>query len=839
MGGDREQQLGGTDVKERSPAAIMSRPFSLRYREAEYLPPYDREVGDIDPPNTRRVYDPTRGGGDPRDQGYHNDPLPPTWIAIRTKMVKNRWIYIFQKLGDRITWYAEYRATGTGSYQLVDMQKARGKERYARPEPSKDSALALILPHTINGKRAYYAFYISGTRLALQSIRKLETEEYWKLLRAVDLSDPDVFGMDNTQGRGFDPKPDQQAALDIFDFVTVDDHLQYGISLNRVMQQLRDRAVSWVSVTTDMKDKTQIQRTQNRLKKKMLAEAITAIMAHDRGDKLSLKDEFSQNGELLMYRFLSDYDTKLTQKLKDVDLAARDLAAWMDSKIMQFVNETYTVLEDVDIIPFQTDEFPAFLAACSQCLDRLSETGPGKVFLQKILQDKTYFLHPFLQEDGQPSGPKFQAWRKGYAAGFAIWKELLMVALEERRGGGPAVERLIKSINNLARVPLFKVEFRTLTRLVSIDEGVRVGRNGRPTKIRYTEITYQSEGWRNWITADAFTGLLTRVSAVVEVINLGLALESLLEATGSEDKIWAAVGLVGSALDTITAFGVLMKMKEMTLRKVSMVSAVIDAVTAVRDASSMVNRGDYSAAVGYGMVSGGSALIAIGCAVGIAGAQTMWAGVGIVLEVIGAILVAAGWLLSWLTSESDLEVFVKHCVWGENYRSGSGSEPWSDGKFADWNEERPGGLDHQINALLNLTASFTLFARNDDYGKLGIHLGLMQSRSKLYIRFDSVFNKRAHQAELMVDFQSRTMKQIRGDRADLNLVEFAPDAVSVKISPDPRFEMQQLQKCDCMVRLDLYGDGSHWIPSSGAWVPFRLRRLGEMITKERVKSSKY
>jgi hypothetical protein len=838
MGGEKDQNQGNTGVKEKAPVTIMSRLFSLRYRTAEYLPPYDREVGDIDPPNTRRVYDPNNPG-DPRDGGYRNEPLPPTWITIKTKMVKSRWIYIFQKLGDKITWYAEYRASDTGSYHPVDMKKARDKERYARPEPSKEPSFALTLPHTINGKRAYYTFYISGTRLALKSIKALETEEYWKLLRVIDLNDPKMFSMDNTQEKGFEPKPDQQSALDIFDFVTVDDHLLYGISLNRVMQQLRDRAVSWVSVTTDMKDKAQIQRTQNRLKKKMLAEVITSIMAHDRGDKLSLKDEFSQNGEILMRRFLSDYDAKITQKLKDVDIVARDLAAWMDSKIMKFVNESYTILEDVDIVPFQTDDFPAFLAAYSQCIDRLSETGPGKVFLQKALQDKAYFLHPFLLEDGQPSGPKFQAWRKGYAAGFSVWKEILMVALEERKGGGQAVEKLVKSINNLARVPLFKVEFRTLTHLVSVDEGVRVGRNGRQTKIRYTEITYQPDGWRNWITADKFTGFLTRVTVVVEVLNLGLALEGLLEATGTEDKIWAAIGLVGSALDTVTAFGVLMKMKEMTLRKVSMVSAVIDAVTAVRDASSMVNRGDYSAAVGYGMVSGGSALIAIGCAVGIAGAHTMWAGVGVVLEVLGAILVAAGWLLSWLTSESDLEVFVKHCVWGENYRSGSGSESWSDGKFADWNEDKPGGLDHQVNALLNLTASFTLFARNDDYGKLGIHLGLMQPRSKLYIRFDSIFNKKEHHAELMVDFQSRTMKQIRGDSADLNLVEFAQDAVSVKISPEPRFEMQQLQKCDCMVRLDLYGDGSHWIPSSGAWVPFRLRRLGEMITKDRVRSSKY
>src|SRR5438552_12368143 len=106
----------------KTPAAEMSRPFMLRYREAVYVRPYDSEVGEYDPPRVKRVYDPKRPNVGDDSGGYHNDPLPPEWITQRTKPVKSRWVYVFQKLGDKITWFGEYSVNDQGSYYPVDMK---------------------------------------------------------------------------------------------------------------------------------------------------------------------------------------------------------------------------------------------------------------------------------------------------------------------------------------------------------------------------------------------------------------------------------------------------------------------------------------------------------------------------------------------------------------------------------------------------------------------------------------------------------------------------------------------------------------------------------------------
>ena len=69
-------------------AADMSRLFILKNVEIEYVDPVDSEVGQKDP------------------DGPIGNPSPNTMLVHKT--LTSRWVYIFQSLADKITWYAEY-----------------------------------------------------------------------------------------------------------------------------------------------------------------------------------------------------------------------------------------------------------------------------------------------------------------------------------------------------------------------------------------------------------------------------------------------------------------------------------------------------------------------------------------------------------------------------------------------------------------------------------------------------------------------------------------------------------------------------------------------------------
>src|SRR5262249_33303678 len=201
----------------KTPAAGMSQPFLLRYKVVEYDPPTDNEVGEPNSYEGRLVRDPgyvakihypstdikknrqeSDDSGPGERDGWRWEPATNLYEDVHA--IKNRWVYVFQRAGDEITWYAEYWLSDTGYYYPVDMEVAKDKERNARPKHAEDGVLWLALPHTKNGKRAYYTFFVSGVRLALKSIRKLETEDYWNLLNPVDLT-KDLKELDLTTPR--------------------------------------------------------------------------------------------------------------------------------------------------------------------------------------------------------------------------------------------------------------------------------------------------------------------------------------------------------------------------------------------------------------------------------------------------------------------------------------------------------------------------------------------------------------------------------------------------------------------------------------------------------------
>src|SRR5262245_23739715 len=103
MGDEKDQ--GQKYVK--TPAAEMSRFFVLKNVEVEYVDPKDVEVGTPD-----------------ADRPIGN---PVTNTILVHKTLTNRWVNIFQRLGDKVAWFAEYWLDEKGLVHPVDMKAAKDK----------------------------------------------------------------------------------------------------------------------------------------------------------------------------------------------------------------------------------------------------------------------------------------------------------------------------------------------------------------------------------------------------------------------------------------------------------------------------------------------------------------------------------------------------------------------------------------------------------------------------------------------------------------------------------------------------------------------------------------
>src|SRR5215475_10826391 len=163
--------MASAETTAAAPAAILSRPFYLAHRLATLTvrpgAPKARPQslnGPVVLPQSPDVAPPVL-------------ELPTLDADFAYHRVVNRWLYVFQQRGDKWAWAGEYWVDKDGGYHSVDMKSARGKERNARPQPSQDSLKLLSLAYKINGKQVLYGFYLSGTRLALQTITKLESKD--------------------------------------------------------------------------------------------------------------------------------------------------------------------------------------------------------------------------------------------------------------------------------------------------------------------------------------------------------------------------------------------------------------------------------------------------------------------------------------------------------------------------------------------------------------------------------------------------------------------------------------------------------------------------------------
>ncbi|HEU0124223.1 MAG TPA: hypothetical protein VFQ91_27070 [Bryobacteraceae bacterium] len=727
--------------------------------------------------------------------------------------IENKWVYVFQDLGGTVSWYGEYQVKN-GFINPVLLEGNREKERDQRPEPQLGCDW-MRLPHTINGCRAYYYTYVSRMRLPIDAVRQL-TRRAPDVLPYMDLDGTEEYGI-----TGLTPhKIVYNGAAWVYPCV---EPITIALHLARYYQAAANDLIGFTTVYQDQ-PAAQRKRVEERNKTKMLGEILTSILDSDPDDKLGLRNEFASGGERAMRSFLSGYDAKVKEKTRETDRRGSALCHWLRSELM-------TIAEVAHFIEPEKDA-AAFLNPYAQCVDRLQESTPGKAYLAYLVQTESHFVHEYVLRSSPASEGIFQIGRKCASAILGLWKELAGVHIKLR--GKDTARALAISLEYITRVELLAVQVTPKHILIATKEQRMVRLR---VEIVTVKVTPQAPAKiANWIQdGHPVAKVLGELTLWVEIVNLGLSLKSLITADPGLSTVQAALGALGSSLDMFSAVGAMLKFAEKPLFIVGGISAVIDVVCAGFDAYAAASRNDYSAMIGYGLGVGlGSALIAVGCFTCAAGAGSSATVIGmppgVLMCVVGGILVAAGWIVAIFTADSEMELFVSHCLWGDDYGSGSDNPNWAGGSFREWKDN----LDRQLTALFNILCAFRLDSA--DYTAVKIWMGMVNPTSKFYISFDCEYNHgRRFKPQLCLEVGTKTMTQAGGDPADLTAFRFGEQdgqkyiQVAAELPPGKDVPMLQWRYASCEVYMDLSGDAQSLIPSSGAKVPYFIKALGGVL----------
>ena len=617
-----------------------------------------------------------------------------------------------------------------------------------------------------------------------------------------------------------------------------------------MVQQLRDIAVGWLVPAKDL-NATTLKQTRQRGEKKLLAETIKELVDGDPNDKLGLRNEFHSHplpnyavdGLAVLRQWLKDYQEAQKVVFKNVDDAAHLLVKELRSSVMEFVIDSYLSILKVDSKGF-VQAMPLFLDEFYRCIERIIETFQGAEWIAGIIGDKSHFVNQYVLEQAPPDGVQFQVVRKSTAALMGIWNEIAIPYIQMH--GKASVTTLVDAINYLSLSkdrPVIQARKLILPNTILREKVLGPIRN--KGYVFRTDLIGLPDHWAEDVrhkTPGRISHVLDRLFVVVELINLEIGIESLIGAKGTSEQVWAAVGVFGSSLDAASAFGVIIQLEKQTLAVIGGVSALIDMVTAAKQTGDLAQLGDISAAIGSGNVAVGSGLIAMGYAMAFFGAETAWSGAGVAVGIVGAVLVALGYIIQFFTTDTPLELFVAHSVWGARYGDDSGDKPWTAGAFESWHEKNADGLTRQVTAMLNLLAAFTI---NYLGRSLQIQFGRVHPKTKVEIKLEIVGDEPPHAGKPRL--KGHGVNLAAELASEKTVVTFTMTPESGK--PDPKFAdiasygkgellidqytlldhfgietretpPDRLARIHCSARLDYMGDGSAYVPSSGNWVDF-------------------
>ncbi|WP_394833796.1 hypothetical protein LVJ94_45550 [Pendulispora rubella] len=745
--------------------------------------------------------------------------MPPSDPAPRR--ITQRSIYVFWRRGNKTELYAELAADAGGYLSVRGGDVARITERNQRPPFSRLGGHQYTLPHTVNGKRVHYAFYVSSLLLPIEAILAFETNPPPFLGHFIDVNDDASFVPVRLS------KDLVRWTLPVIDM---------GSLATRLQNRYETACNNLLGYTTEFKEQNaeQTQRVRERHGTLLLAQLLRNVIDQDPENKLGLKNEFKNDDPQAVHRFIDDYEKTAKQLIDTRDRAGQELCHFISGPSMQFVDESYQLCEK--------EEYHKWLEFRAATLSRLSECPAGQAYIGGLIDAPDFTYSNYVLRTSAPSDAIFATGRKAHAAILSMWKDAAAAVLI--KNSPASVDKIVKSLHLISKEDLFEVTRKTA-------EYTYRKKNGRPRTVTHTvtEIVPKigaGDALKRWAEHGDATWGMERLSAVIEIANLCLALQGVKDADDEKLKlsIW---NMVGASLDTINVFATLLKLlSEKRLKTVGALSAIIDIYCAYEEAKHAYSRGDQSAAAGQGVVAVGSGLGALGCLCVVSGLGAGTTVIGIplaaFLEVLGGVLIGAGWVISTLTADSDIELLVNNCRFGKNFPSKSSDKlncyPIP---FSDWADPK-NGASHQATALTALLAQFKVKATG--YTGIRITFGLLLDESTFDMNFTSIYNLSIrHAPQLRADLKDYSVKQVGSPRSieenpqDLSFAKFHDDAGRLILDveatwPKAKRPSQAFQHQHCSVDLLLRLDKSSTVPFGQKPLSYIVHRLERGISGE-------
>lgn len=749
--------------------------------------------------------------------------------------ITNAFVYVYQVLdGGTPELYGEFCADSEGLLSFCDGTTRLHTAAAEPPDLVPLGAKVHCLPDSANGKVAKYFFFATRVRLTRVGLNMLANK-------------PDAIAV-------FSIKAENacRVAPEGITMVPVVDPLFTVRQLNRHYREATNALINATTIHGQMPAEAR-QRAESRQNILLVAKYLDELLKQPGAGTLKscLADQSGAQ--------VSDYVKAAEREATNLRRARGErcelLCRFMSSDLLKFTQDLYKVEE--------ANHFTEFLEALADSCVGLNDSPRGRRLLESWFAQRPYWFGTYVIPQADVGGNGAQVVRKSFAAITSIWAELAPAWVELKGDDFPTAFR--GAAQHLGKGDWVSID--EITSVVERGNGVHVPIVTR----RYVQLA-PDRGMKDDVKAllDGAPGVNAAIESlghVIEIANLAFATQALYETlsepdsiAGFDSKSAAFLNLVGSALDTVSAFKAFHKLGEWGLRRVAIFSAIIDIYLAGRDAVNAAEKGDTVGAVGSSLVAVGTALTLVGtcasassalAAVGSAGGTAAGGAVAggavfgaALVGFAGAILIGAGYIVLYANQPPPpMKTFIQHCHFGASYGEAGDakSQPWSAVELKAWKNGVDGDRA-QVVALHNVILCFGI--QGLELGSKAIKLDggfriyhpPLNSRSIIYVEYTAEYAPAGRgflgiakslvgRCRLTMNTSKRQSRLVlsndEGDFEENNAVSYGRDDANVSVIDvvlHPKVLLNnnppvQLWDLSLSVLIDINGDAKVLVPS--------------------------
>jgi hypothetical protein len=703
-----------------------------------------------------------------------------------TPIDRQKWIYVFRNNHEREVYAAvheEIRIDKNGEMAATPADDIVNRKPIKQRSAPVALGKTMCLPRRIKGKPQVYRFFASRVRLEKAQIEELEK-------KISNFAPPVIF--DPSENLSI-MEQDGELLVPVVDPVTV------ALHLHAAFVAAADDVINYTAAHKDNKYRRNVER---RRKKQLLATLLKGIIGDEKNTGANNLVAELKQGQFPLESFLKHYDGQLQWRVDRRDRLGAFLTRWLASDGVKIAS--------VAFLAAGMNEWVKFLVPWCHAITRLGESPPGRKFIAGLLDDKDHFVHTFVWPEEELSEEKFQAVRKGGMTVIEGFKTFVEIRAHLAHGGDHVAE-IYEKLQRLRREK-FELLSERLT-VKSIQKGAKLEREIRATVIKSeghaaetAEKVRQLRAAKNKLlsgpltpesirqgvaidrkisatliadvgeheAAHHFTGELNALGAVLETINLILAIKATQEALEGDDphaKEMAVVGLVKASFEEGAAIAALLKRSESAVAFLGFVAGILETYLSHEEMEKAFKDGDQDAA-------NGSFLTATGATIGTAGSFMVLMAVpgANIVVVIGLLVVALGFLYKIIKGKAPIERFFAHCTWGKEYGEAGGGD-WSPTRFEQWKGDSE--FDYQFEALLNIICKIEI-SKGQALRDVEFKMGWLPPDSTLTVKYEETWRDDADSRSLESEILVADKGPVSSNAA---IAVYADGANGVKISP--------------------------------------------------------